>query len=110
MFNEPRCLVKTTVRCNKRGILTWQNCSSFKRPQRADKKDRAVLCTSDRILTLYKQATGKDQQRITKPVKQWFAKEAENHGWSGGHFYQKFNLAMALGVFYLYRQIMLMSL
>ena len=58
----------------------------FPTPASCKLKDHAVFCTSDRILALYNQATGKEQQRITKPVKQWFASEAQANGWAGGHF------------------------
>ena len=58
----------------------------FPTPASCKLKDNAVLCTSDRILALYNQATGKSQQRITQPVKNWFAEEAQRIGWAGGHF------------------------
>ncbi|MBY4676193.1 hypothetical protein [Marinobacterium arenosum] len=58
----------------------------FPTPASCKLKDNAVLCTSDRILALYNQATGKEQKRITQPVKTWFAAEAQNNGWAGGHF------------------------
>ena len=58
----------------------------FPTPASCKLKDRAVLCTADRILALYNQATGKDARRIAKSVKQWFSAEAVKHGWAGGHF------------------------
>lgn len=58
----------------------------FPTPESCKLKDSAVLCTSERILALYNQATGKSQQRITQPVKDWFAVEAQENGWAGGHF------------------------
>jgi hypothetical protein len=58
----------------------------FPTPESCKLKDNAALCTSDRVLTLYNQATGKEQQRITKPVKNWFSAEALQNGWAGGHF------------------------
>lgn len=58
----------------------------FPTPQSCKLKDRAVLCTAERILALYNQETGKSAQRISKSVKIWFASQAPNHGWSGGHF------------------------
>ncbi len=58
----------------------------FPTPKSCKIKDRAVLCTAERILALYNQATGKSAQRITKNVKMWFAEEAPKHGWAGGHF------------------------
>ena len=58
----------------------------FPTPTTCKLKDRAVLCTAERILAVYNQATSKDAQRITKNVKKWFASEAKNHGWAGGHF------------------------
>lgn len=58
----------------------------FPTPTSCKLKDRAALCTAERILALYNQETGKDAKRISKSVKQWFASEATNHGWAGGHF------------------------
>lgn len=58
----------------------------FPTPASCKLKDRAVLCTAERILALYNQATEKDGRRITKNVKKWFAAEAPKHGWAGGHF------------------------
>ena len=58
----------------------------FPTPESCKLKDNAVLCTSDRILALYNQSTGKSQRRITQPVKDWFAAEAKLNGWAGGHF------------------------
>lgn len=58
----------------------------FPTPASCRLKERAVLCTAERILALYNQATGKNAQRITKNVKKWFAAEAGNYGWAGGHF------------------------
>lgn len=58
----------------------------FPTPAKAKLKDRAVLCTAERILALYNQATGKSAVRIAKSVKKWFAAEAAKHGWAGGHF------------------------
>lgn len=58
----------------------------FPTPASCKLKDGAVLCTAERILALYNQATGKSQQRITQPVKDWFAAEVMRHGWAGGHF------------------------
>ena len=58
----------------------------FPEPSSCKLKDGAVLCPADRILALYNQATGKTQQRITQPVKNWFATEAQQSGWAGGHF------------------------
>jgi len=58
----------------------------FPTPESCKLKDRAVLCTAERILAVYNQDTGKNAQRITKSVKKWFASEAKNHKWAGGHF------------------------
>lgn len=58
----------------------------FPTPASCKLKDRAVLCTAERILALYNQATGKDAKRIAKNVKLWFSAEAPKHGWAGGHF------------------------
>jgi hypothetical protein len=58
----------------------------FPTPASCKLKDRAVLCTADRILALYNQGTGKGAKRIAKGVKKWFAAQAATHGWAGGHF------------------------
>jgi len=58
----------------------------FPTPTSCKLKDRAVLCTADRILALYNQETQKNAQRISKNVKKWFASKAAQHGWAGGHF------------------------
>lgn len=58
----------------------------FPTPKSCKLKDRAVLCTAERILALYNQATGTKAQRISKSVKTWFASQAPLHGWAGGHF------------------------
>jgi hypothetical protein len=62
--------------------------AKFKFPNSASckLKDRAVLCTAERILTLYNQETSLGARRISKAVKMWFASEAPSHGWAGGHF------------------------
>ncbi|PKN67155.1 MAG: hypothetical protein CVU57_04180 [Deltaproteobacteria bacterium HGW-Deltaproteobacteria-15] len=58
----------------------------FPDPKTCKLKDRAVLCTAERILAIYNQSTGKDAKRISKSVKAWFATEAKKAGWAGGHF------------------------
>jgi hypothetical protein len=58
----------------------------FPTPTSCKLKDRAVLCTAERILSLYNQTTGKDAQRISKSVKSWFASQAPLYGWAGCHF------------------------
>ncbi len=58
----------------------------FPAPATCKLKDGAVLCVAERILALYNQATGKDQKRITDPVKQWFLAQLPAHGWAGGYF------------------------
>jgi hypothetical protein len=58
----------------------------FPTPRSCKLKDRAVLCTADRIRALYNQETGKDAKRISKNVKKWFAAKAPSHGWAGAHF------------------------
>jgi hypothetical protein len=58
----------------------------FPTPASCKLKDRAVLCTADRILALYNQETGKKAKRIAKAVKKWFADTAATKGWAGGHF------------------------
>jgi hypothetical protein len=58
----------------------------FPTPASCKLKDRAVLCTAERILALYNQGTSSTAKRIAKSVKKWFAAEATKHGWAGGHF------------------------
>jgi hypothetical protein len=58
----------------------------FPDPQSTRLKDRAVLCTAERILSIYNQSTGKNAQRISKRVKAWFAAETPKAGWAGVHF------------------------
>jgi len=58
----------------------------FPTPTSCKLKDRAVLCTSERILALHNQETGKNAKRIGKNVKKWFASEATRNGWAGSHF------------------------
>ena len=58
----------------------------FPTPSTCKLQDQAVLCTSDRILSLYNQGTGKDAKRISKNVKKWFTEEAEKSGWAGRKF------------------------
>ena len=58
----------------------------FPDPTSCKLKHGAVLCTAERVLALYNQAKGKEQQRITKPVEKWFTKEVPNHGWAGSNF------------------------
>ena len=58
----------------------------FPTPGSCRLKDRAVLCTAERILVLYNQETGSDAKRISKNVKKWFAGQAPAYGWAGGHF------------------------
>jgi hypothetical protein len=58
----------------------------FPTPQSCKLKDRAVLCTAQRILDLYNQENEEDAKRIAKKIKKWFAAEAKAQGWAGGHF------------------------
>jgi hypothetical protein len=58
----------------------------FPEPASCKLKHGAVLCTAERVLALYNQATGKTQQRITKPVEKWFTNEVPKHGWAGSNF------------------------
>jgi hypothetical protein len=58
----------------------------FPTPATCKLKDRAVLCTAERMLALYNQSTGKDAKRIGKTVKKWFVGEAKKHNWAGGYF------------------------
>jgi hypothetical protein len=58
----------------------------FPIPASCKLKDRAVLCTAERVLAVYNQETRKNAKRIAKAVKKWFASEATQHGWAGAHF------------------------
>jgi hypothetical protein len=58
----------------------------FPTPKSCKLKDRAVLCSAERILALYNQETGSKAKRIGKTVKKWFASQANDLGWAGGHF------------------------
>ncbi|RFC37100.1 MAG: hypothetical protein DID92_2727743408 [Candidatus Nitrotoga sp. SPKER] len=58
----------------------------FPTPSSCKLKDRAVLCTAERMLIIYNQFTVSDAQRITKKIKIWFSSEAKKHGWSGTNF------------------------
>jgi hypothetical protein len=58
----------------------------FPTPASCRLKNRAVLCSAERILALYNQSNEKPAQRIGKTVKKWFAEEARKHKWAGGHF------------------------
>lgn len=58
----------------------------FPTPKSCKLKDRAVLCTAERLLALYNQENEKDAKRISKAVKKWFVAEAKANGWAGGSF------------------------
>jgi hypothetical protein len=58
----------------------------FPTPKTCKLKDRAVLCTAERILALYNQEPGQTAKRISPSVKKWFSAQAPLHGWAGGHF------------------------
>jgi hypothetical protein len=58
----------------------------FPTPASCKLKDGSVLCNADQVLALYNQANGKNQKRITEPVKNWFIAEIPKNGWAGGHF------------------------
>jgi hypothetical protein len=70
---------------------------TFPEPGKAKLKDRAVFCTSQRILALYNQAHGEDRQKITITIKRWFATEARKSGWAGGHFLPEIQTAHTAG-------------
>lgn len=59
---------------------------TFPTPGKAKLKDRAVFCTSQRIIALYNQAHGEERQKMTVVIKKWFAAQARQSGWAGGHF------------------------
>lgn len=46
----------------------------------------AVLCSSDRVLKLYEQETGKEAKRISKSVRNWFTDKALADGWDAVGF------------------------
>lgn len=58
----------------------------FPTPENAKLKDHAVFCTAERIVTLYNQAHDEKRQRMTDTIKKWFAHQAQEAGWAGGHF------------------------
>jgi hypothetical protein len=58
----------------------------FPSPASCKPKDRAVLCTAERIIKLYNQSNTDQAQRISKKVKRWFADTAAKRGWAGAHF------------------------
>jgi hypothetical protein len=60
----------------------------FKFPTPKDCKagNPAMLCPAERVMNLYKQATNKNAQRISKSVREWFAMTADQQGWAGVHF------------------------
>ena len=58
----------------------------FPDPDSCKLKDRAVLCTAERMLAIYNQANDADAKRISKSVRAWFANEARDAGWAGVHF------------------------
>ncbi|MBD8527424.1 hypothetical protein [Pseudomarimonas arenosa] len=58
----------------------------FPDPKSCKLKDRAVLCTAERMLAIYNQAKEIDAKRISKSVRSWFAAEAQAAGWAGVHF------------------------
>lgn len=69
----------------------------FPTPKSVKLKDRAVLCTADRILSLYNQDSGDIGKRISKKVKKWFAAEAKKQGWAGCHFLPEFQTGHGAG-------------
>jgi len=55
----------------------------FPTPSSCKLKDRAVLCTAQRVLALYNQELNGDAMRIAKNVKSWFTSQAISRGWGG---------------------------
>lgn len=61
---------------------------NYKFPDAGDRSpnDPTVHCDSARIIALFNQETGGDAQRLSKTVRDWFAREAAEAGWTGVHF------------------------
>jgi len=45
-----------------------------------------MLCPGERVIGLYKEATGKSAVKIAKTVKAWFREKAAEEGWASVHF------------------------
>jgi hypothetical protein len=58
----------------------------FPVPRDYPAKDPVVLCPTERVIGLYKQATGKTTKRIAKKITEWFAAEAKKHEWADCRF------------------------
>ncbi|HHA2366945.1 MULTISPECIES: hypothetical protein [Stenotrophomonas maltophilia group] len=57
-------------------------------PKAAERSEAkpVVLCTSERVLKLYNQDSGKEAKRISKAVRTWFSQKAVEEGWDGVAF------------------------
>lgn len=44
------------------------------------------FCTSQRVIEIYKKATGKNQKRLTELVEQWFIQTAKQNNWEEAIF------------------------
>jgi hypothetical protein len=69
----------------------------FPNPKNCKPKDPAVLCTADRVLSIYNQDSGETAKRISKAVRTWFAAEAASKGWAGVHFLPEVQSAHGAG-------------
>lgn len=65
-----------------------EKMAKFKFPDPADypPKTPIVICPGERVLNLYNQETGKDAQRLSKNVKDWFIDNARANGFADAHF------------------------
>jgi hypothetical protein len=55
-------------------------------PSERSEKEPAVLCGSERVLSLYNTANNKNAQRVSKEVRSWFIETAQEEGWDSAIF------------------------
>jgi hypothetical protein len=56
-------------------------------PSERSEKEPAVLCSSERILNLYNNYNkSKPAQRVSKDVRGWFTRTAQEEGWDAAFF------------------------
>ena len=60
----------------------------FKFPDPNDRSfnDPRVIVSSEDVLRLYNKSNDSEQQRVTKPVRDWFVNTAKDYGWSDATF------------------------
>lgn len=54
----------------------------FPAPDKLAHGTQLAFCPKDRILKLFNKYTNSNQEKLTKPVKEWFAAEALRLGWA----------------------------